>query len=51
MVLVLNNKQNTGIVLHFFGVQKNEFTVIVSEKIRLEMIVFYVEGIQEIGWC
>lgn len=51
VALVLNNKQNIGIVLHFLVYKKNEFIVIVTEKISLEMIVFYVEGIQEIGWC
>lgn len=35
----------------FFVYRKNNFSSSDGEKIRLEMVVFYVEDIQEIGWC
>lgn len=47
---VLSNKQNIGLMLHFFlCTEKIIFSSSDGEKIRLEMVVFYVEDIQEIG--
>lgn len=51
MASVLSNKQNIGLVLHFLCTEKIIFSSSDGEKIRLEMVVFYVEDIQEIGWC
>lgn len=50
-VALVLSKQNIGLVLHFFMYRKNNFSSSDGEKIRLAMVVFYVEDIQEIGWC
>lgn len=50
-VALVLSKQNIGLVLHFFMYRKNNFNSSDGEKIRLAMVVFYVEDIQEIGWC
>lgn len=50
-VALVLSKQNIGLVLHFFMYRKNNFSSSDGEKIRLAMVVFYVEDIQEIGRC